>query len=192
MTLIDATYFNANMIQLGVKENFAPKDAVLDTLIAEASEWVQNYLKRRIESGEVVELIRGNDRNRLTLDEYPVTAVASAYYEDDAGYSGAVDLTGVRTLAEGILEFKKPWALDMTNFGGTAGPWRSHRLYTITYTAGYVSIPAVIKRATALKVVDLFTPQYQGARDQRSIDFASKGEEMIVDLLEPYRRQRIG
>jgi hypothetical protein len=182
MPLITSDFFNTHMEQLGLKSTFSPKAEQLDELIVEASEWVENYLRRKIEQGEVVEVIRGRGFNRLLLDQWPISAVSSIAYEDDSGASGTVDPADVRILPSGILEFKSP--LD--------GPWYRSRTYTVTYTAGVNPVPSNIKRATALKVVDLFTPQYQGPREQRSVELVSRLEEMIVDLLEPYRRDRLG
>lgn len=184
MTLIDADYFNDNMQQLGLKSTFSPKDGALDQLIADASDWVVNYLRRVIEPTEITETVHGKDSNRLILDQYPIISLTSVEYDDDyGGSSGEVDTDDVRPLYNGMVEWKKPYS---------KGPWRSSRTYTVTYTAGYDPIPSAIKRATALKVVDLFSPQYQGARDQRSVEQVTKLEELMVDLLEPYRRERIG
>lgn len=182
MAIITPDYFNTHMEQLGLKNTFSPKAENLDELIAQATEWVENYLRRKVEEGEVVEVIRGRGYNRLLLDHWPISAIASIDYEDDGGASGTVDPADVRVLPGGILEFKSL----------LKGPWYRSRTYTVTYTAGLNPIPANIKKATALKVVDLFSPQYQGPRETRSVEFVTKMEEMIVDLLEPYRRDRVG
>jgi hypothetical protein len=182
MAIIDNDYFNTHMTQLGLKETFSPKAESLTALINEASEWVNGYLRRQVEPADLVEDIRGRDRNRLILDHWPVLELTTIDWADDNGQTGSIDPDDVRALGHGVLEFK-----NVAN-----GPWRPCRNYTIAYTAGMDPIPARIKRATALKVADLFSPQYQGARDQRSIEFVSKVEEMIIDLLEDYRRERIG
>lgn len=182
MAIITSDFFNTHLEQLGLKASFSPKAEQLEELIAEASEWVENYLRRKVEQVTVVEVTRGRGFNRLVLDHWPVASITSIAWEDDSGASGTIDTTLVRSLPGGILEFKS----DLN------GPWYRTRTYTVTYVAGMSPIPVTIKRATALKVVDLFTPQYQGARDQRSVELVTKAEEMIVDLLEPYRRDRIG
>lgn len=182
MALITADYFNSHMKQLGLKSTFSPDADQLVELIDEASEWVENYCRRKLESGEVVEVLRGKGYNRLLLDYWPISAVSSIAYEDDSGASGTVDPANVRILGSGILEFKNP----------LYGPWYQSRTYTVTYTAGLNPVPTNVKKATALKVVDLFSPQYQGPREARSVELVTKLEEMIVDLLEPYRRDRLG
>lgn len=182
MAIITPDFFNTHMEQLGLKSTFSPKAEQLDELILEASEWVENYLRRKVEQGTVIEVIRGKGYNRLLLDQWPIASVASIVWDDDGGASGTVDPADVRILEGGILEFKNP----------LNGPWYRSRTYTVTYTAGLNPIPSSIKRATALKVVDLFSPQYQGPREQRTVEMVSRLEEMIVDLLETYRRDRMG
>lgn len=184
MALIDTDYFRNNMTQLGLKSTFSPESIALDQLITDASDWVVNYLRRVIEPTAIEEVVRGKGYNRLILDQYPIISIESIAYDDDAGSaSGVVDLDDVRPLYNGMIEWKKPYS---------KGPWRTGRTYTVSYTAGYAEIPSAIKRATALKVVDLFSPQYQGARDSRSVEQVTKLEDLMVDLLEPYRRERIG
>lgn len=180
--IITPDFFNSHMEQLGLKNTFSPKADQLSELITEASEWVENYCRRKIVSGQVVEVIRGRGYNRLLLDQWPITALTSITYEDDGGNAGTVDITLVRILDGGILEFKNV----------LHGPWYREVTYTVTYTAGFVTVPTTIKRATALKVVDLFSPQYQGPRETRAVEIVTKAEEMIADLLEPYRRDRVG
>lgn len=181
--LIDADYFEANMTQLGLKEKFAPQGEALDQLILDASEWVESYLRRVVAATDITEVVKGKGYNRLILDQWPVNTVTSIVYDDDGGASGTIDVSNIRPLYNGMIEWKHPYS---------HGPWRSTRTYTVEYNAGYDPIPANLKRATALKVVDLFSPQYQGARDQRSIEQVTKLEELLVDLLEPYRRERLG
>lgn len=182
MPIIDNDFFNTHMTQLGLKQSFSPKEEQLDELIIEASEWIENYLRRHVVIADIAEPIRGRGFQRLMLDHWPVTELTSIEFDDDNGISGTVDTSLVRVLSSGILEWKKT----------ASGPWRKERTYNITYSAGMDPIPSTIKRATALKVVDLFQPQYQGARDTRSVEFISNIEAMIVDLLETYRRDRLG
>lgn len=184
MALIDPAYFETNMSQLGLKASFSPKEEALDQLIVDASDWVVNYLRRVVEATVITEVVKGKGFNRLILDQYPIISLGGIEYEDDYGGSGgSVDTDTIRPLYNGMIEWKRPF---------TNGPWRTGRTYSVTYTAGYSEIPSAIKRATALKVVDLFSPQYQGARDQRSVEQVTKLEELMVDLLEPYRRERFG
>lgn len=181
--LITAEYFQEQMATLGLKASFAPSAYMLDTLIIEASDWVQGYTDRKFELQSASQVLRGPNKysNKLILDDYPVTAVASVAYEEDSGTTGTVDPALLRILSGGILEFKNP----------LYGPWRSDRTYTVNYTTGYASIPSNVQRATALKLANLVQPQYQGPQD-REVFMVTNLEQLIVDLLEPFRRERIG
>jgi len=179
--LIDVDYFNDNMTQLGLKAAFTPLPDALTVLIGDASDWVQNYCDRAFVAGPVVEVLRGRGYHRLILDQFPVNSLTTITYESDAGATGSVDITKVRVLTGGIAEFKNP----------VNGPWRSDYTYTVTYNAGYATVPSAVKRATALKVADLMSPQYRGPQD-REVNMVSDIEEKIIDLLEHYRRERLG
>ena len=181
--LITAEYFQEQMATLGLKASFAPSAYAMDTLIAEASEWVEDYCDRKFELQTVTEVIRGPVRKhpRLVLNDWPVTAVASAYWEDEGVLTGAVDVSDLRILQGGVLEFKNPY-----RDGFDPG-----KVYTVTYTTGYETIPRMVQRATALKIALLVQPQYQGPQD-REVFMVTNLEQMIVDALEPHRRERLG
>lgn len=181
MPLIDTDYFNQQMVTLGLKESFTPKAETLSTLIAEASEWIEAECSRKFGQQEVIEDLRGKGYNRLILGQYPVSALNSITYYGEGEGTGTVDKTLVRVLdRSGMLEWKEPHN----------GPWLKSRLYTVNY--GLPSpVPGPVKRATALKVVDLLAPQYQGPRE-RKIELVSNVQEQIILLIEPYRRERLG
>jgi len=199
MPIIDNDYFNANMTQLGLKSTFTPNADALTELIDEASDWVEGYLRRHVVPVDLTEVARGRNSHRLLLDHWPVLSITSIDWMDDLGRTGTIDKDDLRILGYGAIEYKNnltalgsAWDWGWGPRTASNGPFRRDRTYTIAYNAGMDPIPSRIKRATALKVVDLFSPQYQGARDQRSVEFVSKIDEMIVDLLEDFRRERLG
>lgn len=179
--LITAEYFNENMATLGLKSSFSPSAYQLETLITEASDWVENYCDRIFASSSAYTYTNGSGGNRLILDEFPVTAVHSVAWVDETGQSGTIDPSLLRTLPGGIIEFKNP----------IYGPWYTGRYYTVNYQTGYDPVPSNVQRATALKIANLLQPQYQGPQD-KEIFMVSNIDQMIVDMLEPYRRERIG
>jgi hypothetical protein len=179
--LITAEYIQEQMATLGLKQSFAPSAYALETLITEASDWVENYCDRKFASASAYTESFGSGGNRLILDDFPVTVVNSIAWVNDLGTSGTVDPSLVRIRAGGIIEFKNP----------INGPWYRDKFYTVGYVTGYDPVPSNVQRATALKVANLVQPQYQGPQD-REIFMISNIDQMIVDLLEPYRRERIG
>lgn len=177
--LITAEYFQEQMATLGLKASFAPSAYNLDTLIQEASDWVQDYCDRKFELQEVTEERYGPNRasSKFLADNYPVNSVTSAYWEDGS-FSGTIDVSQLRYNKSGIIEWKN-------------GYFYPGVFYKITYSTGFASIPTNVRRATALKIATLLQPQYQGPQE-REIFMSTNIEALIVDLLETFRRERLG
>lgn len=181
--LITTQYFTEQMATLGLKASFAPSAYQMETLIAEASEWVEDYCDRKFELQSVTETIRGPIRvkERLVLGQYPVVSLTSITWEDEGVLTGAESTANLRILPGGVIEFKNPYRNSFYN----------GRVYTVTYQTGYAIVPRMVQRATALKVALLVQPQYQGPQE-REVFMVSNLEQMIVDALEPFRRERLG
>lgn len=181
--LITQNYFQEQMTTLGLKSTFSPSAYALDTLITEASDWVEDYTDRKFELQTVTEYVRGPMRatDKLVLAQYPVTSVASAYWDDESAQTGSVDVSNVRIMKGGVIEFRNPYR-DAFYHG---------RVYQVTYETGYATIPSNVQRATALKIAVLVQPQYQGPQE-REVFMVTNLEALIVDLLEPFRRERLG
>ncbi len=187
--LITAEYFQEQMVTLGLKAAFAPSAYNLEVLILEASEWVEGYTDRKLSQQSVTYVVRGPRRNfsKLIIDDYPVVSVTSVGWEDELGNIGTIDVSRLRILPGGILEWKTSQAYG-SQYTGT---WYPELVYTVVVVVGYSPVPSNVQRATALKIADLLQPQYQGPQD-RQIFMVTNIQGMIVDLLEPYRRERLG
>jgi len=187
--LITAEYFQEQMATLGLKAAFAPSAYNLTTLIEEASDWVENYCDRKFARQSVTEEKYGPNRvdRRFLADNWPIESVTSAYWEDDGGFTGSIPPEAFRIRLGGIIEWKNNlW------YGGQYGnSFYPDVFYKITYICGYYPIPTNVKRATALKIATILQPQYQGPQE-REIFMTTNLEAMIVDFLEPYRRERFG
>lgn len=181
MSLIDNEYFNAQTVTLGLKTTMTPPADVLSVLIDEASEWVEAQCRRKFGAQSVTEGHWGSGRRRLILNEYPVATVTSISAVDMSGTARTdVPATSeVRITSGGMLEM-----LDV------ADEWFKDFYYTITYTLPD-PVPGPVKRATALKVVDLLDPMYFPGK-QKSMELVTSVQEQIITLLEDFRRERIG
>ena len=187
--LITAEYFQEQMATLGLKAAFAPSAYALSTLITEASDWVEGYCDRKFSLQTAAEERYGPVRadRRFVADNYPVASVTSAYWQDPYGQTGSFDVSLFRVLVGGIIE----WKSTLSNGARYAGYWLPELFYTLTYQTGYTTIPSNVQRATALKVAALLQPQYQGPQE-REIFMSTNIETLIIDLLEPHRRERFG
>lgn len=182
MALIDVEYFKR--LPLGINERAMPPTESLQEFIETASEQVELFCDRRFLSSQRVEEVRGTDRAELLLDEWPVTALTSVTWIDTAGTTGTVDTSLLRFSEGGVVSFKNL----------TDGPWYSSRLYTVTYTAGYTaeSMPRPLKHAVALWTTELMRPSFGGVSTQRPPEFVPLSTEQIEDLLDNFRRRRLG
>jgi hypothetical protein len=181
--LITADYFNSQMATLGLKSNFAPGADALEVLIEEASDWVEGYTDRKFALENASAYVAGPARygQRLLLDDYPVNYITQLGYLDADNELVEIDITGVRVRTGGILEAINPVSLSFID----------SRVYYVAYQRGYAVIPSNVQRAVALKIANLIQPQYQGPQE-REVFMVSNLDAMIVDLLEPFRRERIG
>lgn len=178
MALITVDEFMALPLGLKGPNAFPPRD-VLATYIDTASTMVEQFCERAFASQSHAETLRGRDTYRLILGEYPVTGLTSVTWEDeDTGSTGTIDTADLRTHEWGAVEWKRKGAYDFA----------STRLYTVTYTAGYSSIPGPVKHAVGLQVTELLQPNYGGAM-QSVPELVPLASQLIVDLLDDYRRK---
>ena len=148
-----------------------------------ASQHVEDYLERRVEETEYIERIQGANRNTVMLNNYPVISIEGVSAIDVFGYTrtySAADFL-IDTDA-GIIEWLDKYRNTFL---------RSY-LWTFEYTAGFSTIPGPIKHATALVVVQMLQPLFRGGTNFTQVDLINESNEAIVDMLERYKRQRIG
>lgn len=176
MALIDIDYFRRQ--PLGLKGDIPSE--VLTEVIQEASEYIEDYLDRKILSTSYTERIIGKGEYTMILDNFPITAIS------DIVYTGLWNDMGTISSGEflihagsGIIEW-----IDKRNY------FRADRVYQVSYVAGWSEVPGPVKRAVALQAVQLLRPMYGGPQ-QETPDIVPFADEMIVNLLERYRRKRL-
>src|SRR3990167_2279976 len=154
-------------------------DDQIEVVIGYATENVQDYLDRSIFSGTYTERIPGSGKNLLILSEYPVNTIYSIESHDSTDTVLEYDPDDL-ILNEGAGLIK--WAnAALTSF------WRGFD-WVISYTAGYSTIPGPIKHATALQTIAMLQPLFRGGTNFVQVDLVNDSNEMIVDLLERYKR----
>ena len=124
-------------------------DAMLQTLIDQASQWVNNYTNRILYTGSYSVTLDGKGEVRKYLQNWPITAVASL----------TIDGTTIPASPDGI---QSGYVFDKVNpvislIGGYMfNPGTSNVL--LTYTAGYATFPPEI----VLAAKQLITAWYRG------------------------------
>lgn len=178
-------------IPIGLKgPRSIPEADQLQVLIDTATTAIEDFCQRRFASQEHVEVLRGKDSYRLILGEYPLTGLTSVAWEDDAtNTTGTIDTSLLRVIEDGWVEFKRKEA-GRSGYVYAGPEWfDAGRVYTVTYTAGYATIPGPIKHATALQVAELLQPNFGGA-SQEVPELVPLSSQLIVDLLDPaYKRK---
>lgn len=173
-------------IPIGLKgPKSIPEADHLQALIETASTAIEDFCQRRFASQEHVEVLRGRDSYRLILGEFPLTGLTSVAWEDDStATTGTIDTALLRVVEDGWIEFKRKEA-GRSGYVYAGPEWfDAGRTYTITYTAGYATIPGPIKHAVALQVAELLQPNFGGA-SQEVPELVPLSSQLIVDLLNP-------
>lgn len=122
-----------------------PDDDYIATLIAAATQAVEDYTQRALVQREVT-LKRADLTERLDLPVYPVASVDNITYLDRDGNEQT--LTGWRFIGDTVPAFIE---LDVVPDVIDEG-----RPVTIVVTAGYDIVPAVFEMATKLMVGNLY------------------------------------
>lgn len=181
MALIDREYFDK--LPLGLTKQMQPYMESIDMFLQTASDQVEAYCERKFELQTHIETIWGSGTNKIFVDQYPLASVEEVTYEDDFGGIYTVDTNYIRFHPSGILEWKYPM---------TQGPFYRSRIYTVTYTAGFDPVPGPVKHAAALWATELMRPNFAGPTPERPAELVPFTTEQIGELLENYRRRRIG
>lgn len=158
-------------------------DDQLEVIIGYASERIEDWLDRRLINGNYTERRKGSDLPRILLKNYPVTAIygVSSYSQTGAYTSWDTDLFYVNE-DSGIIEF-----VDSSRYA-----FQKSLTWEFDYDAGFDEIPGVVKHATALQTVEMLQPIFRGGRDFQELELITELDEQIVDLLDKYKRRRMG
>ena len=158
-------------------------DEQVEKVIAYASEHIADYIDRDIHADEYTERRQGNDRPRMVLNSYPVTELLSVTAVDEFG--NVTEFSPGEFLVDedaGIIEW-----LDRSRNRFWKG-----QFYEVEYAAGFSEIPGPVKHATALQTIQMLQPLFRGGANFVQVDLVDESNEQIVDLLEKYKRKRIG
>jgi hypothetical protein len=160
---------------------------VSDDKIAEvldmATTHIEDFLDRNIASAYYTERLPGNGRYTLMVDQYPVTALVSVSSRDISENTESFSTSDFLIHGgAGIIE----WVDKLRN-----SFFRS-RIWVVQYVAGFSAVPGPIKHATALQAIEMLQPLFRGGTDFVQVDLIEGINEQIVDLLEKYKRKRMG
>lgn len=123
--------------------DFAPTGSVFQTsgaveeFLSFVSSLIDLYCGRKFDVNRFEEIVEGNDKDVIYLNSIPVTGIVSIEYSSYSGSTGSIEPVRV-VLFKKIGKVKYP------------SKFSSDKYYTITYDAGYETIPEPIKMATLM------------------------------------------
>lgn len=155
----------------------------LEEIVGAAGDFLEDYLDTKVAATSYSERIVGPNSSVLILNYFPIISLEAVTEIDEIEGTIAHDLSGfVIHNDAGMIE----WKDKVHNFFTKA------RVYRVEYTAGYDTIPPVLKLATAYQAYEMLQPMLRGSRDMQPVDFVPGTSEKFVELTERYRRKRIG
>lgn len=177
------------------------KDNLLERLINAVSGFIEKYCDRKFGKATYTEKYRGNNRQLLRLNQYPVTAVTLVTIDGNA-------VNDYEILAEeGMLYRENLWTWTGYSIGLVGEDAGSKRNIEVQYTAGYVlpkdenlqaNPPIVRTLPYDLEQACILMVQYYYKTDISyfSTEFAESGSVFkpvampgnVEKLLKPYRR----
>lgn len=159
-------------------------DDQIETVIGYASEHLEDYMDRAVDITEYTDRIhKGSGTELQLLSVFPVTTLTSVYSVDGSNNRTLVDNDQFLVDNEaGILEF-----LNRNRFA-----FSKYVKWEVTYSAGYSTIPGPLKHACALQTVKMLQPLFRGGSNFTEVELIDELDEQIVELLEYYKRRRIG
>lgn len=154
----------------------------LEEIVEAAGDFLEDYLDRKIALTTYTERVQGKGSSRLILQHYPLVELNAITELDEIDTGIAHDLSGfILHNDAGMIEWKD-------KFRNYFSPYRT---YLVNYDAGYATIPAPLKLATAYQAFEMIQPVLRGSRDMNPVDFVPGTSEKFVELTEKFRRKRL-
>jgi hypothetical protein len=176
---------------LGIDAADATQDALLDQLLAYASERIESHCRRRFASEEVTEYHDGPGTNELILLRRPVSGTPEVYVDSDREFpdSSEVPASELAVYPEtGLLvRVASPFPRGVLNV-------------KVVYTAGYETVPDDLEAACVKLAAAWYAHARSGAdgvRKETLGDYAAEYSDReppadVASLVSPYREPSAG
>jgi hypothetical protein len=185
-------------------------DAPVGVLIPVVEAEIQRYIGRVInEATYTDEVYSGDGTQVLLLRNWPVTAISAVKYVSDSGTETTLAATDYRCITgtENRGELRRmPYSPPSIGAGRYVDEWRSQGCrpvwregfgnYSVTYTAGYATVPGDVEMA-AWALIDshledqgfsIFTMTQAEGNENKAVRSAEDAKAAMHRLLAPYRR----
>lgn len=165
-------------------------DFQIEDFIEIATVAVEQFTERIFAHQSHTETFVGDGSLTHLCHEYPLTSVTSLT-RVALGGSGATDTYDVTNRLIRTTANDSVGRIELDGLDANIGSFSTSYKYTLVYTAGYHSIPAGVKHATALWASELMRPDYGGVSTSTP-EIVPLTTEQIIELLTPIKRRRIG
>jgi len=184
MSIIDSNYLKSIPIPIKDSQWDAVGEEQIQLAIDEAEQYLEDYLDRHIASDYYTENVNGRGRPFLVMEEWPINSLISVSSYDNSYSYESYDVNDfIIDSSAGMIAWKDKTS-NTFDFGKT---------YTVEYNAGFVDVPLPIKKALALQSIEMLQPLFRKTNSAMSmVDLIPNSTELIVEMLEKYRRKRIG
>lgn len=146
-------------VKTWLKISGSDEDDLLSSLIAAAREAGEKYCGVGFGSQTVTEKFPDLDQCGMALSVSPVIAVSSISYKDTAG-----DTQTLSTSYYGVDTQRKPGMIYPIPYKLFPLTYDTPDAVTVTYTAGYTTIPDAVKTAMLLMIADWYDNRTDGVR----------------------------
>ena len=175
----------------------ASYDTYLAKVISRVSKAIESKTKRELkERSSIEEYLDGGGSNLLMPAQYPITAIASIYVDNDRGFAAS----SLVSTTDYVIDQSK---ISIRGLGGYLWP-RGIQNVKLTYTYGYSTIPEDIELACLLWCQDIWHKGKIGDGDDRlgkASETTDQGGTLAfvvgeipkeaAGLIKPYTRRRI-
>lgn len=156
-------------------------DTYIDTLVASARQWVENYTDLALVTQTITEYFDAFPvTGHFELTKSPVSSITSISYLDANGDSQTWDSANYRTDL-----IQKPARIAPIYGGSYPTTYNTQNAITVVYVAGYgaaSAVPAAIKHAIKLLLAEMY---------EMRINHPKNGSDAVKRLLDGYRVQMV-
>lgn len=158
---------NSTTAKLHLRVSGTSEDTIIGYYLASAIEWVENYTSKKLTRGSVSETKAGFPDEYFTLRWGTTPASITVAYTDEAGDAA--------TITTALL-------VDDKLYPPVDSEWpeiQENTPVTLTYTAGYSTVPASLDQAVLLLITEFY--------ENRSVSASTTTWDAVYALCERYR-----
>jgi hypothetical protein len=170
--------------QLDIPSGDTSQDSFLERLINSSSQQIEMFCNRPFVSASFTEYYDANRTNEIMLKKAGVTAITSVYLDSSRVWA-----------ADSLVDASEYGFMQPNLLRKYSGTWGAGtQILKVTYTAGYIVIPADVEDACIMLVEQRYrrkndrqSNKTSQSKVNESVSYLTEWSPEILSLLEPYR-----